>query len=82
MRMKVPNIHRYKITVQYDNGSQIALKSKYEYEVQIQVSPSPQGICTYIRRGISFGKLSRVPTCNIQDAEKLYMPNAIFSKYV
>ena len=34
-----------------------------------------------VRRGVSFGKLSRVPTCTIQDAEKLYMPNDTISKY-
>ena len=28
-----------------------------------------------VRRGISFEKLNRVPTCNIQDAEKVYMSN-------
>ena len=47
-----------------------ALKSQYVNDVQVQVPPSPQGIPTYIGRGISFGKLSRVPMCSIQDAGK------------
>ena len=47
-----------------------ALKSRYVGEVQVQVSPSPQGIPTYIGKGISFGKLSRVPMCSIQDVGK------------
>ena len=46
------------------------------------MSPSPQGIPTYIRRGISFGELSRVPMCTIQDAGKLYMPNAMVFKII
>ena len=34
-----------------------------------------------VRRGINFGKLSRVPTCNIQMPEKLYMSNDTILKY-
>ena len=52
------------------NLVKIALKSQYANEVQRRSRPSPQGIPTYIGRGISFGKLSRVPMCSIQDAGK------------
>ena len=45
-------------------------KAEMSKKSKVQVPPSPQGIPTYIRRGISFGKLSRVPMCNIQDAGK------------
>ena len=52
------------------NKSNDALNSRNANDVQVQVPPSPQGIPTYIGRGISFGKLSRVPMCSIQDAGK------------
>ena len=67
---------------QDDNKVKNALKSRYVNDVQVQVPSSPHGIPTYIRRGISFGKLSRVPMCNIQDAGKLYMPNAMVFKII
>ena len=52
------------------NESKSALNSQYVGSLQCRARPSPQGIPTYIGRGISFGKLSRVPMCNIQDAGK------------
>ena len=52
------------------NKSNDALNSRNANDVQVQVPPSPQGIPTYIGRGISFGKLSRVPMCSIQDVGK------------
>ena len=58
------------------------LKANINMKSKSTMSPSPQGIPTYIGRGISFGKLSRVPTCAIQDAEKLYMPNAMVFKII
>ena len=55
------------------NESKSALNSQYVGSLQCRARPSPQGIPTYIGRGISFGKLSRVPMCSIQDAgETLY----------
>ena len=66
----------YNMTNKYGNSH----KSQYVMKSKSSTSPSPQGIPTYIGRGISFGKLSRVPTCTIQDGKKLYMPNAMVFK--
>ena len=80
---------QYKGEVQYDNNVNNALNSRNANEVQRRSRPSPQGIPTYIGRGISFGKLSRVPMCSIQDAGKTlyaqcysFQSNKVFhSKY-
>ena len=61
-----PDIHKADVQ---DGSKMKALKSGYQHEVQ-----SPQyrrllkAYLHIVRRGISFEKLSRVPTCNIQDA--------------